>query len=108
MIREVTALSSRVRAIVECLPCGMAIATDIVDERYGQARSDWRNVNQGHACKLTTAGLSADQEARITAVVAELGPVDVDDAVAPAPAGYVDSRLPVEPDGWGDADEVSK
>jgi hypothetical protein len=100
MSAEVARLTPRLGVILGCSTCGMGLAIDIVGARWGEPSHDWLGGSFGHACAVTRAGKVTEAKMlEVDAVVATLPKWTEQPAEPePAPAGYRDSRLPVEPD----------
>jgi hypothetical protein len=100
MSAEVARLTPRLGTILGCSTCGMGLAIDIVGNRWGEPSHDWLGGSFGHACAVTRAGkVETGKMAEVDAVVATLpGWTEPPGEPEPAPAGYTDSRMPVERD----------
>jgi hypothetical protein len=96
---EVGRLASKIGGIVGCVTCGIGLATEIVAARWGDPPYDWVGNGGNHRCELSRAGEpTPEQRTQIDELIASLGPVPQMPGPTPAPAGLVDSRLPVERD----------
>lgn len=96
MGQEVAHIAGPIRAVVECVPCGIGIAVDIVGKRWGEnEETDWSNSKIGHACKVTRDGLTPEQLEKIRAIQDELARWSPLPTESPPPP---DPRLPPERD----------
>lgn len=100
MSAEVARLTPRLGAILGCSTCGMGLAIDIVGARWGEPSHDWLGGSFGHACPVTRAGKVTEAKmAEVDQVVATLPEwAEPPEEPAPAPKGYVETRLPPERD----------
>lgn len=93
---EVGQVAARLGTALECVTCGIGIAVDMVGKRWGEDPYDWKGERFGHECKLTRAGLTPAQIAKVAEIQKHLERWAQTQRGESHQATMPDSRLPPE------------